>query len=73
MVLYYKRVHFYGIFLKKNKEQKKDYIFRFTKVFMTRNVVTLLTNLISRLDMSTNYKQRGLMIPYLILRKKLIS
>ena len=23
MVLYYKRVHFYGIFLKKNKEQKR--------------------------------------------------
>ena len=56
-------------FLKKQRT-KKDYIFRFTKVFMTRNVVTLLTNLISRLD---NYKQRGLMIPYLILRKKLIS
>lgn len=73
MVLYYKRVHFYGIFLKKKQRTKKDYIFRFTKVFMTRNVVTLLTNLISRLDMSTNYKQRGLMIPYLILRKKLIS
>ena len=59
-------------FLKKQRT-KKDYIFRFTKVFMTRNVVTMLTNLISRLDMSTNYKQRGLMIPYLILRKKLIS
>ena len=70
MVLCYREVIFYGIFLKENNKQKRNYIFKFMKVFMTLNAVTLPTNLTNQSDMFTIYSKRALVTLYLISGKK---